>query len=213
MMSGYTPFFVLCPYRLYPPSAKFPLGGKMTMGFHELVLGDSVEVKGPLGSFVWEGRGAMRWKGVPRPGVRRLGLICGGSGITPILQVLRAALHDDGSREVKLWLLDANRTEQDILCREELDEYFIKYGAKNTDSSDDAGAQARFRLHHTLSKPPEHWTFSNGRITDEILKTHLPSPGADALILVCGSEGMVNLTVKPGLQRLGWNTDSSLVVF
>jgi nitrate reductase (NAD(P)H) len=185
----------------------------MTVGFHELVLGDSVEIKGPLGSFVWEGRGTMRWKEVTRSGVRRLGMICAGSGITPILQVLRAVLLDDGNREIKLWLLDANRTEQDILCREELDEYRIKYGMKNADGKDNAGAQARYKIHHTLSKPPEHWAFSTGRITDQMLQMHLPSPGDDVLILFCGPESMINLTVKPGLQRLGWNTDSSLVVF
>lgn len=201
---------IVCPRRLYLPCAEFPSGGKMSVGLHELVVGDSVEIKGPLGSFMWEGRGAIRWKDVPRPGIRKLGLICGGSGITPILQVLRAVLHDEDDRETELWLLDANKTEQDILCRQELDEYHIKYGMKHADN---ASVQTRLRIHHTLSKPPEHWAFSTGRITDEMMQKHLPSPGDDALILVCGPEGMINLAVKPGLQRLGWNIDSSLVVF
>jgi len=243
--------------KLYLPSASFPSGGKMTVGFHELVIGDSVEMKGPLGSFIWEGRGRrgggnvgnhIRWKDVPRSGVRKLGLICGGSGITPILQVLRAALQEDNDdededdqeeEETEIWLLDANRAEQDILCRQELEEYSVKYGdggrtitsgaddsrpADNSDSG--AGSQtqakvrtrpqtrkARFRIHHTLTNPPEHWSYSTGRITDVMLQKHLPSPSDDALVLVCGPEGMVNLAIKPGLQRLGWNIDSSLVVF
>lgn len=221
----------------------------MTVGFHELVIGDSVEMKGPLGSFIWEGRGRgdggnhIRWKDVPRSSIRKLGLICGGSGITPILQVLRAALQqdddndeEDREEDTEIWLLDANRAEQDILCRQELEEYSLKYGdggrtitsgaddsmpADNSDS--DAGSQtlqtrpqtrkARFRIHHTLTNPPEHWPYSTGRITDVMLQKHLPSPGDDALVLVCGPEGMVNLAIKPGLQRLGWNIDSSLVVF
>jgi len=246
-------------YRLYLPSASFPSGGKMTVGLHELVIGDSIEMKGPLGSFIWEGRDRgdggnhIRWKDVPRSGIRKLGLICGGSGITPILQVLRAALQqnndndeedreEDREEDTEIWLLDANRAEQDILCRQELEEYSLKYGdggrtitsgagdsrpADNSDSG--AGSQtlqtqakaltrpqtrkARFRIHHTLTNPPEHWPYSTGRITDVMLQKHLPPPGDDALVLVCGPEGMVNLAIKPGLQRLGWNIDSSLVVF
>ena len=51
----------------------------MTLGFHQLTIGDYVEMKGPFGSFTWEGRGIARWKGEQRK-VKNLGLICGGSG-------------------------------------------------------------------------------------------------------------------------------------
>ena len=188
------------------------MGGKMSVGFHELIIGDSVDIKGPLGSFIWQGPrdGGIRWKDVLRPGIRKLGMICAGSGITPILQVLRAVLeHNDEPEKMQLWLLDANKTERDILCREELDGYFAEYGKKG----DASVADGHLRIHHTLSKAPKNWAFSNGRINDEMLQKHLPLPADDALILVCGPQGMIDFTVKPGLQRLGWNVDSSLVIF
>jgi len=42
--------------KVYLPSGKFA-GGRMTTGFDELELGDTIELKGPLGSFVWKGKG------------------------------------------------------------------------------------------------------------------------------------------------------------
>lgn len=53
----------------------------MTTGFHQLRLGDSVELKGPLGSFIWDEPNAALWKGI-RVAVKEVGMICGGSGTT-----------------------------------------------------------------------------------------------------------------------------------
>jgi len=190
----------------------------MSVGFSELVVGDTVEMKGPLGSFTWEGRGVAVWKGVRRK-VKNIGLICGGSGsfdlllptiltpnlihagITPIIQVLRAVLGDSGVIEMRLWLLDTNKTEQDILCRDELD------------TLSEMNRDGRFVLHHTVSKPPQSWSFSTGRISDEMMAIHLPPPGDETLMLTCGPDALIKLTVKPGLERLGWNVAKSLVVF
>jgi nitrate reductase (NAD(P)H) len=48
-------------------------------GFHELALGDTIQIKGPVGSFIWEGDGIASWRGVKRK-ARNLGLVCAGSG-------------------------------------------------------------------------------------------------------------------------------------
>jgi nitrate reductase (NAD(P)H) len=67
--------------RLYLPSALINTGGKMTTGFHQLCLGDSVELKGPLGSFILDGPRTALWKGI-KITVKEVGMICGGSGTT-----------------------------------------------------------------------------------------------------------------------------------
>jgi nitrate reductase (NAD(P)H) len=41
--------------KVYFPTPGFPNGGKMTLGFEELSIGDKIEFKGPLGSFEWLG--------------------------------------------------------------------------------------------------------------------------------------------------------------
>ncbi|KAH8097303.1 cytochrome-b5 reductase [Aureococcus anophagefferens] len=50
----------------------------------------------------------------------RVAMVAGGTGITPMLQIARASLRDDGDA-TKFALLYANRTPGDILLRAELD--------------------------------------------------------------------------------------------
>jgi nitrate reductase (NAD(P)H) len=72
-------------------------------------------------------------------------------GITPILQVLTAIMKEEAhaqaesldekeKKDLHIWLVYANRTEEDILCREQLDA-FAQDAPKN------------FKLHYTLSAP------------------------------------------------------------
>lgn len=109
--------------KLYLANETWRNGGKMTTGFNELELGDEIEFKGPLGSFTYLERGLCRWRGVERK-VNTFGMICAGSGITPILQVVREIVDGDarsGSSHQdlpKVWCVDSNRKEEDIReCR------------------------------------------------------------------------------------------------
>jgi len=52
--------------------------------------------------------------------VKEIGMIAGGTGIAPMYQVIRALL-DDPTDKTKLHLLFANRSEADILMKEELE--------------------------------------------------------------------------------------------
>ncbi|KAG1730636.1 hypothetical protein EDD22DRAFT_982614 [Suillus occidentalis] len=185
--------------KLYLPSTSIPTGGKMTTGFYQLRVGDSVELKGPLGLFIWDGPSTALSKGIKKT-VGEVGMICGGSGITPILQVLRSILQNPES-ETRVWLISANKTEQDILCREELDTLFVLHG------------RGRFKLHYTLSVAPEEWPYSVGRINDVLLSEHMPRHSEHGLILACGPDAMISNVVKPGLQNMGWDIEKSLVVF
>ncbi|OCH89836.1 nitrate reductase [Obba rivulosa] len=185
--------------KLYLPCSDFPVGGKMSTGLNQLRIGDTVELKGPLGSFIWKGCGTAFWKGLSRR-VREVGMVCGGSGITPILQVLRSILHDTHDAETRTWLIYANKTEADILCRDELHELQALHGA-------------RFRIHHTLSHAPPGWRYSFGRIDDLMLSLHLPEPSSEGMILACAPSAMITDALRPGLQRLGWDVERSLVVF
>lgn len=122
-------------------------------------------------------------------------------GITPIIQVLRGVINDPEDTDTMLWVLNANKTEADILLRAELEILSERAGS------------SRYRQHLVLSKADADWKHSKGRITKEMLKTHLPEPDDDALILICGPDPMINDLVKPGLTELGWDISTSLVVF
>lgn len=223
--------------KVYHRTASFPNGGKMSLGFEELQVGDKVEFKGPLGSFEWLGKGLAKWRGVERR-AKNIGMICGGSGqffvvpsiltllnpyvsftpvrdeqyshcrsrlelsgITPIIQVLRGIIHDVNDNETKLWLINSNRTEADILMRKELEELEACVGS------------VRFQQHFCLSDAPEDWAHSRGRINLEMMRKHLPPVGEDSLILVCGPGPMIDGVVKPSLVEMGWDIESTLVEF
>ena len=60
----------------------------MTQVMEALKVGDSMEVKGPLGHFVYQGRGNFKHSG--KAGTcRQLSMIAGGTGITPMWQVIQ----------------------------------------------------------------------------------------------------------------------------
>ena len=151
----------------------------MSLAFSRLVVDEEVELKGPIGEFVWKGENLVCIHGQERK-VREIGLVCGGSGVTPILQVARGILEDSSTtRETKVWILDSNRKEEDILCREELDLLVKEHGD-------------RCKIHYTLTGKsiPEEWEYSTGRVNQEMVSRHLPSPGSGNMIGICGPRSM-----------------------
>eukprot|EP00760_Papus_ankaliazontas_P017165 PhM_4_TR17050/c0_g1_i4/m.94813/K00326/E1.6.2.2; cytochrome-b5 reductase len=96
---------------------KFPDGGKLTQYLEGLKIGDTIDVSGPRGRFHYLGRGGYTISHPQRKGTfRKVGMVAGGTGITPMLQLARAMLRDpEDTTEISL--LFANQTEDDILCR------------------------------------------------------------------------------------------------
>jgi nitrate reductase (NAD(P)H) len=173
-------------------------GGKMTQALDTIPLGHFVEFKGPVGRFEYLGKGLCSISGKTRQ-VSRLNMICGGSGITPIFQVLRAAIKDaDDSTECLV--LDGNRTEGDILCRVELDQIA-------------SSARDRCRLLHCLSRPSSSWEGRTGRIDKTLISTAIgsPEPNKDAIILLCGPKEMEK-SAQDILRSLNW-PDESIIIF
>lgn len=169
-------------------------GGRMSQALDQLAIGATVELKGPVGRFEYVGRGVCMLGGVERL-VGSFVMIAGGSGITPIWQVLRAVLEDPGD-QTSCIVLDGNRMEEDILCREEMDN-LVK------------GREHRCRLLYTLTRPPEGWNGEKGRIGRALLEReirHLRTDRKDALALICGPESMEK-SVHTILNEMGWPDD------
>ena len=88
-------------FRIYPANThpKFPEGGKLTQYLENLSLGDSVDVRGPSGLLIYNGRGKFNMKEDKKAEgkdlvVRQVSMIAGGTGITPMLQIIRAVFRD-----------------------------------------------------------------------------------------------------------------------
>lgn len=150
----------------------------------ELQKGQTVMFRGPFGSCKY------------RPNMTKcLALVAGGSGITPLLQVITEIITNPED-ETQISLLYANETERDILLKSEIDEIASKYPG--------------FSVHYTLTFPPDKWDGSVGHITREMLADNLPLP-ADSLeqsqLMVCGPPALTNM-VEQFANEAGWRRDA-----
>lgn len=85
--------------------------GKMSSYMHELKLGQEVDVRGPVGRYKYQ---ANQHK--------HIGMVAGGTGLTPCLQVIRTVLEGDNAEDKTCFtLFFQNRCEKDILLQDELD--------------------------------------------------------------------------------------------
>lgn len=60
----------------------------MSQYLEHMQVGDAIDVKGPLGHFIYQGKGAYRHSGHPGEATH-LNMIAGGTGITPMYQVIQ----------------------------------------------------------------------------------------------------------------------------
>ncbi|ODQ82212.1 hypothetical protein BABINDRAFT_164028 [Babjeviella inositovora NRRL Y-12698] len=151
--------------------------GKVSKKFAHLREGETVKFRGPVGRLDY----------VPNMATE-IGMIAGGSGITPILSVLSTIVTTpDDVTNVNL--LYANETENDILLREELDEFAEKYPG--------------FKVNYTLTTPPANWDGETGYITKEMIRKYMPKPSAENKLLICGPPAMKTVAIQL-TTSLGW---------
>ncbi|KAJ6180902.1 nitrate reductase (NADPH) niaD or niiA-Penicillium chrysogenum [Penicillium mononematosum] len=168
--------------RSYTPMSDTNLIGKM-----DFPLGSKIDCKGPTGRFEYLGNGRVSISGKERH-VRSFKMICGGTGITPVFQVLRAVMQDTQDPTTCV-VLDGNRQEEDILCRSDLDAYV------ETDSR-------KCTVVHTLTKGSDTWTGRRGRISKELLAEYA-APEEQSMVLVCGP-GPMEKSAREILLAQGW---------
>ncbi|KAJ3007086.1 hypothetical protein NUW54_g3681 [Trametes sanguinea] len=107
---------------------------------------------------------------------------CGRTGITPMLQIIRAALKNPLDR-TKLSLIYANVNPEDILLKKELDELAAKHSH-------------RFRVYYVLNNPPPGWEGGAGFVTKEHIEQHMPRTDKDIKVLMCGPPPMITAMKK-----------------
>ncbi|KAF2236040.1 NADH-cytochrome b5 reductase [Viridothelium virens] len=144
---------------------KYP-NGPMSEHLHSMTPGQRLDMKGPIPKYPYEANK-----------LSHIGMVAGGTGITPMYQVLRAIFKNPEDK-TKVTLLYGNVSEDDILLKRELEDLENTY-------------PQRLRVFYTVDKPSESWQNAKGFITKEMVKTAFPEPKTENLkIFVCGPPGM-----------------------
>jgi len=130
--------------------------GEVSTFLHdEVQVGDTLEVRGPIGGwFAWDGTSPAL-------------LIGGGSGIAPLMAMLRLARREAAAAPVHL--IASVRSLEDLIYASELE-----------------GADTTMIFTRTV---PEGFVRSAGRITSEDVRPHLRD---DGIVFICGSAGFAD---------------------
>ncbi|KAK9804386.1 hypothetical protein WJX72_010552 [[Myrmecia] bisecta] len=139
--------------------------GKMSKHIDDLKVGDTLECKGPIPKLPY------------KPNMKKqIGMIAGGSGVTPMLQVASEILRNPADK-TDVSLIFCNQSEQDIILRKEID--------------DMAKQHKNFRVYYVIDKAHnKNWAGGLGYVTKEMVQQHMPAPSDDNLIMVCGPPPM-----------------------
>jgi ferredoxin-NADP reductase len=148
----------------------------------DLAAGDSIELRGPIGGyFTWE----------PHR-LEPLMLIGGGSGVVPLMSILRT--RSRAGSGVPTRLLYSSRTVDEIIYRQELDALVA-----NEDG---------FSLIHTITRgAPANWRGESRRVDKDMLAAHVFAAAMEPQIFVCGPTSFVE-TVADQLVALGHEESS-----
>lgn len=189
------PGYVDLVIKVYFPNERFPEGGKMSQLLDTLEIGDSVDIQGPVGHIEYKEPGLFLVKKKPRQ-VTHLAMLAGGTGITPMYQVLEAILKNSDDK-TKCSLIYANQTEDDILLRDELDAMAKEY-------------PDRVKIWYTVDRPVAGWKYDKGFISHDMCEKHLPPASDVTLALMCGPPPMIKFACIPNLEKMGYKADNIL---
>ncbi|KAI5957216.1 hypothetical protein KGF54_000144 [Candida jiufengensis] len=154
--------------------------GKVTKKLATIQIGQTVKFRGPVGKLNYQPSMA-----------KELGLIAGGTGITPILQVITRII-TNLEDHTKMYLIFGNETEKDILLKNEIDEIAKRY--------------PNFEVFYTVTHPTEEWDQGKGYINRDMLEKHSPKPNDDNMLFICGPPEMKRSIFELS-QEIGWNKE------
>jgi ring-1,2-phenylacetyl-CoA epoxidase subunit PaaE len=151
--------------------------------------GKTLEIMKPLGNFTCDFHSKNK---------KHFVMVAGGSGITPIMGILKSALINEPNS--KITLIYCNRSEEQIIFHKALNQLEDIYAG-------------RLMVIHNLSQPSSNWKGLKGRLDASKLKDTLESihyPELDQIqYFICGPEGLMNTTVST-LESLG--IDGNLII-
>jgi nitrate reductase (NAD(P)H) len=175
--------------KAYYPNKRFPNGGKMSQHLDQMKIGETIDIRGPVGEFDYISKGNFTIDGEACH-ANKFNMIAGGTGITPVMQIAAEILrHPEDLTHMSL--IFACREENDLLMRSTLDEWAEKFPKK-------------FTVHYILSDAwPKGWKYSTGFVTKDLFEKQLFPAASDCYNLMCGPPIMLEKGCVPALTALG----------
>ena len=163
---------------------KVPGGIFSTYACDQLQKGDMIEVLPPTGNFYTEILPSQK---------KNYLFIAAGSGITPVISLVKTILAIEKESEVTL--LYGNKGLNSVIFKEQLESLKDKY-------------MQRFNLHHVFSREKTENDFNSGRINDEKLKilSKLVNFKTVDNFFICGPEPLI-YSAKDFLRKTGIDPD------
>eukprot|EP01039_Chlorochromonas_danica_P004744 gene4744-5196_t len=200
VMRAYTPSSPIDQVGYFDVVVKAYEYGKLSPYLHSLKIGQQVDVRGPIGRF--------KYLKNSHP---KIGLIAGGTGLAPCLQVIRTVLDcpeykDDTTNFV---LFFQNRTEEDIFLEDELELLRKKH-------------PNRLAIHYFLSNPsserygltsslPEGGYEHRGYISNEMLHKYMSRGDGTTLVGICGPSGFNDFAKRKLMDLCGHDEQSIFI--
>lgn len=183
--------------KTYFPTDEQP-GGAMSNILDCMPIGEEIEIRGPTGEIEYNGNGSFTISNEEYT-FNRINLVLGGSGITPGYALLaRAMMSPDDKTEIRV--VDANKSENDILLKEALDEA-------------ERNSNGRLKITHVLSHPSDDWKGKKGHVNADIIKEALFAPGEKTGVFMCGPPAMIQKAALPALKEWGFKEEENVFGF
>ncbi|KAK5653702.1 hypothetical protein OQA88_8733 [Cercophora sp. LCS_1] len=186
--------------KTYYPSENQP-GGTMSNILDCIPLGEEVEMCGLTGDIIYHGNGHSVIKGLRTRQFRfrKVSLVLGGTGLTPGYALMKRVASTPGD-QTEVMVVYANRTEGNILLREELDGLERESGG-------------RVGVTRVLGRPGDGWDGERGHVSGDLFRRCLFPPREGSVVFLCGPEGMVQGAAVPALKEWGCVEDENMFGF
>ena len=195
IMRSYTPisdntligFFDLL-IKVYEP-------GAMTQRLNKLDIGQHIECTGPLGRINYNEPSVLmitERNNIRNLKANKIGMLAGGTGITPMYQVMQYIHRNRDTDKTEISLIFANKTEKDILLKDELKEM-----VENNEN---------IKVYHTVEKledENQEWDGGIGYISTEMITEKIWAPEEGVVMLYCGPPPF-NKAMKKQLAAIGY---------
>lgn len=169
-------------------------GGALSQYMHSLKVGDSATISGPSGEIRYLGGGEFEISDPfeeikVRRKVWELGMVAGGTGITPMYQIARWATEEQDP--LKMRLLFANREPVDVMLKQELNDLASSSGG-------------RLEVSYTVDSADAQWPHLQGLVSEDMLRATLGSPEQCGMVCVCGPAPFHKVVAR-NLELLGFS--------